>query len=411
MLTLLIVDFSQTSYWAAATKPLGEAQRWITVTVQAAYVAANVTRWRRIAVSHLPLLGLIALCASSSLWSVDPGTSLLGATRLLLLALAILLAQDRQGGDRVAQVFLAVCGLLVWANLLSLAVPRLSIMSGSLAGAFRGLTDHKNTLGQLCGLTLALLLAALAGPRTRPRVYALLLTGLALAACVALSRSATAAVLCGTAAGLFAIGLTLRATGLPILVGTAALAAVAVLAGLRASGHVDILSLLGRDATLTGRAEIWAFVDLYVQQRPWLGFGYRAFPLSELLRADPRWGLESYVVGSTHNAYLAVVTELGRVGLCAYLAWLTLFVTRAFPAKRAEDRLRATMVLGVYLVSGLSESFAGISPGLYFAALLVAFPSRPRLRSLQPAGFPPTDTLSIRRTAFLNGSSTDRIDR
>ena len=35
------------------------------------------------------------------------------------------------------------------------------------------------------------------------------------------------------------------------------------------------------------------------------------------------------------------------------------------------------MVLGVYLVSGLSESFAGLSPGLYLAALLVALHRAP----------------------------------
>ena len=109
-----------------------------------------------------------------------------------------------------------------------------------------------------------------------------------------------------------------------------------------------------------------------MKDRPWLGYGYRAFPLADLLRLDPRWGLDSYIVGSTHNAYLAIVTEIGLVGLAAYGAWLVAFVARGFPRAGRADQRRAAMVLGVYLVSGLSESFAGLSPGLYFAALIIA---------------------------------------
>jgi O-antigen ligase len=371
MLTLLVVDFSQVSYWSGVAKPFGEAQRWATVAAQAAYIAANFPRLRRVAGARLPLLGLIAFCAGSALWSVQPATSLFGAGRLLLLALGILLFQDRHGGPRAAEIFLVLCVGLLWANLAALALPGLSIMSGSLAGSFRGLTDHKNTLGQFCGLTFALVVAALATARTRPRVYALFLSAAALVACVALARSATAVVLCATAAALFAVVLVLGRVRLPILIGISVLAGVAVLGWV--AGRIDLAALLGRDATLTGRAEIWAFVDLYVHQRPWLGYGYRAFPLSDLLRSDPRWGQESYVVGSTHNAYLAIVAEIGRVGLVAYCVWLLVFAARGFPFGSLEDRLRAAMVLGVYLVSGFTESFAGLSPGLYFAALLVAF--------------------------------------
>ena len=138
------------------------------------------------------------------------------------------------------------------------------------------------------------------------------------------------------------------------------------------AGAVDPFGAVGRDTTLTGRAEIWGFVDLYVQQRPWLGFGYRAFPLADLLRLDPRWGLDSYVVGSTHNAYLAIITEIGYLGLAVYFAWLLTFLSGRFPWRDRKARLLPAMVLPIYLVSGLTESLAGLSPGFLLAGLLIA---------------------------------------
>ena len=366
MLVLSVVDFSQISWWAGSVKPLGELQRWTTVAMQAGYVAANASRIRQALAPYAPLLALIAFCAASVLWSLSPATSLLGGARLLLLAASILIAQERHGRS-VARIFLLTCGTILMANLLARAAPGLSIMTGTLAGAFRGLTDHKNTLGQFCGLTLAFVLAGLYEARGRRQIYALggLLGALVLT--VAITQSATALVLCATATALFLlVGLALR-TGLPLFVGILGVGLLAAVAAAFLAGALNPFEALGRDTTLTGRAEIWAFVEIYMRQRPWLGFGYRAFPLADLLRIDPRWGLDSYIVGSTHNAYLAIVTEIGFAGLAVYTAWLVHFATRYFPRHGRADQLRAAMVLGVYLVSGLSESFAGLSPGLYFA--------------------------------------------
>ncbi len=372
MLALAILDFSQVSWWSGSVKPFGDLQRWLTVLLQAAYLAANASRLRQAVAPHAALLALVAFCAASALWSLDPAASLLGAARLLLLALSIAVAQERHGGGAVSRIFLVTCGILLFANLLARAAPGVSLMTGTLQGAFRGLTDHKNTLGQFCGLTLAFVLAALAEASGRPRTYVLCALLAALAVTVALTQSATAVVLCATAIALFFTVALCQRIRRPILIGFLATGVLAAVAAAALTGIVDPFGALGRDTTLTGRAEIWAFVELYVKQSPWLGYGYRAFPLADLLRIDPRWGLDSYIVGSTHNAYLAIVTEIGFVGLAAYAAWLLAFVARSFPRQGRAEQRRAAMVLGVYLVSGLSESFAGLSPTLYFAALLVA---------------------------------------
>ncbi len=328
-----------------AVKPYGDAQRWLTVILQAAYVAANASRLGRLFAGHAAFLAVVGFAAASAGWSVDPGASLSGAIRLFLLGASIFIGQDRHGGALLVATFRATCCALLLANLAAIAVPSISIMRGTLAGAFRGLTDHKNTLGQLGALALAFLLAPLATPRAASEFRALVLMALVALVSIALTRSATSALLAIVVLLIFAVEAFQHRSGLPILTGLLLAGLVGAAAGLWASGLVDPFQAVGRDATLTGRADIWRFVELYVHRRPWLGFGYRAFPLADLLRLDPRWGLESYVVGSTHNAYLAIVTETGYLGLAVYAAWLIAFVARHFPREDREARLLAAMVL------------------------------------------------------------------
>jgi O-antigen ligase len=371
-IALPLLDFSQTSWWATGVKPLADAQRWLTVIVQAAYLAANAARLARFPLEHAAFLALVGFVAASAAWSVDPATTLNGAIRLLLLGASILVGQDRHGGRLPVTILRTTCCVILLANLAALVLPSLSIMGGTLAGAFRGLTDHKNTLGQFSALALPFVLAPLATPRPAREARALILMALLTLATIALTRSASSALLAATALSVCGIKRFVDRTGLRILAWllVGSLLAVAVL--LWANGQLDPFRVVGRDATLTGRAEIWSFVDIYVRQHPWLGFGYRAFPLADLLRIDPRWGLDSYVVGSTHNAYLAIVTETGSLGLAVYSAWLLTFVVGRHPRRDAEARLLAAMVVPVYLVSGLTESIAGLAPDLYLTGLLIA---------------------------------------
>lgn len=371
VLAVFILDLSQVSIWTGPEKPLADAQRWLTVALQSGYIAANASRLPRIVRPQAPLLALAGFCAASCLWSADPAASLLGTARLLLLAASIVLAQERHGAPAVARIFLVVCSVLLVVNLAAVALPGLSMMPGSRERAFRGFTDHKNTLGAFCGLTLAFVLAA--PDKALPRRYLRAFLVCVALATVVLTRSATSFVLCAGMLAAFVLVTLAQRNRLPVMAAALAAFILASAAGLILLGALDPLALIGRDATLTGRSLIWRFVWLYIEQRPWLGYGYRAFPLTDLLRADPRWGTDSFIIGSTHNAYIAIVTEIGFAGLAAYLGWLVAFVLGCFPRRGVADRRLAAMVLGAYLASGLTESIAGLAPGLYFAGLMVAF--------------------------------------
>jgi len=76
----------------------------------------------------------------------------------------------------------------------------------------------------------------------------------------------------------------------------------------------DILHTLGRNATLTGRTEIWSLVLQSVSKRPLLGYGFYAFwqglegESGSIIRAM------NWTFGYAHNGGLEILLQLGCLG-------------------------------------------------------------------------------------------------
>jgi exopolysaccharide production protein ExoQ len=86
-----------------------------------------------------------------------------------------------------------------------------------------------------------------------------------------------------------------------------------------------LFGALGKDATLTGRTELWAHAQTLIWERPFLGTGYHAFWQIDNPLAVQLW-VENYVpVGSGfnfHNLYFNTGVELGALGLIFLVALL-----------------------------------------------------------------------------------------
>lgn len=77
---------------------------------------------------------------------------------------------------------------------------------------------------------------------------------------------------------------------------------------------VDISSAFGRDASLTGRNEIWARLMPFAMKSPILGNGYGGFWTDEM---------RALTDGSAHNGYLDVVLNTGFFGLLLFAMFLS----------------------------------------------------------------------------------------
>lgn len=297
---------------------------------------------------RLPWLALlIAWVWASVAWSIDPATTVRRAFAFTAYSLIAVHLAMRFAPERII-VWLAVVGLvqLGLSVVFALALPGYAYMPDG--GQLRGVFTHKNSMGELLLLAGAVLAATWPG-RLIPRWLAA--AGLALVFALALpTGSATAlALLVALAASLTAL-LVLRlphhVAALLIALGLGLAALVTALTLLQPG---LLFELLGRDPTLTGRAQLWAFVDQLIAERPWFGHGYRT------VFAQP-W-VQQWVVNAlgwpaphAHNGYREILLDLGLVGLLLVLP--ILFGTLARAVRRLVVRPDGLAVFGFLVLAG-----------------------------------------------------------
>ena len=105
--------------------------------------------------------------------------------------------------------------------------------------------------------------------------------------------------------------------------------------------------------TLSGRVDIWNFVDFEIAKRPLLGWGYRSVwlvgPDSPPLTDAGGW---VRLMPSAHNGYLDTILDTGYIGLVLFLVFI--FATfHAIGRVADRDPLRAWLLLSIALFIAL----------------------------------------------------------
>jgi exopolysaccharide production protein ExoQ len=122
----------------------------------------------------------------------------------------------------------------------------------------------------------------------------------------------------------------------------------------------SILTASGKDAKLTGRADLWQVADRLIAQKPILGLGYNAFWVQGNLDAERLWKLLQVPSGSPfnfHNTVRDLWVNIGVVGLALYaVVWLA-----------ASMRLFwRTMIAPDYFGIFCSAMLVFVAPRVYF---------------------------------------------
>jgi exopolysaccharide production protein ExoQ len=184
---------------------------------------------------------------------------------------------------------------------------------GGLAGDWRGVFTTKEQMGEVMAAAVFTELFLLVALRARQRWRYVLLG--AFFALVLLSHCATALLL----SLVYVVGATVyllwqsddvRAGHISVLATISIVAALGVLLVAPSAA----LSLVGKDTTLTGRTALWSALVELIEQRPMIGWGFRAMfqrgdaPTAILDRASS-WGATT-----SDNTFLEVTLELGFVG-------------------------------------------------------------------------------------------------
>ncbi|MEL6981451.1 MAG: O-antigen ligase family protein, partial [Actinomycetota bacterium] len=203
------------------------------------------------------------------------------------------------------------------------------------AGAWDGLATQKNALGNH-GLIAVMVFLIAARTFRRFRVPFYLLTIVSLILLVG-SESKTSLGAGLVTAASFVVFLVFRAR--KTLAGAVIIAlftGMTITVLFVTATLEEVAGRFGKDATFTGRTDLWAEVLSAIGRQPWLGFGYDGFfggPLSESHRITAYPGFE-WGPNHAHNALMESALHVGIPLTIVYL----LFNLRALA--RATDHVR-----------------------------------------------------------------------
>lgn len=129
-----------------------------------------------------------------------------------------------------------------------------------------------------------------------------------------------------------------------------------------------LFELLGRDATLTNRTEIWAAIS-QLKPDPWIGSSYLSFwDINSQIALGQYW----VSLKTAHNGYIEIFLDGGVLGL-TFLALMLINVgrraTRMFLSGSGIGRLTFAIFL-VMLIYNISESMYARRSPLWFVFLL-----------------------------------------
>jgi exopolysaccharide production protein ExoQ len=144
------------------------------------------------------------------------------------------------------------------------------------------------------------------------------------------------------------------------------------------AAHDTLLELIGKDPTLTGRTELWAYVIPDIWMKPWLGWGYFGFWSSSNPAAVEISDAMGQVMPQAHNGLLEFLLNVGVLGTALFAFILIRTIVLAVRCLRTPERALAistiTCCVGI-LMEGVSETVLlaptqSLTPVLFITGLM-----------------------------------------
>ncbi len=358
-----------------------------------AFLIASMRRikWRRLFAANTPIMLFYIYFVISILWSSDPS----GSTKRiikdfgLLFSIGVMLC-EKDPLQAMRAVYVRCAYLLLPLSVVFIKYfPRYGRGYG-LGGEmmFTGVATQKNSLGELSMISILFLIwdyleMRPAGKKTRLsgvhlELVVLLLTGVWL---LRLCQSKSALVC--TVLGIFLLVRSGRLLYRPL---SRAIFAVALalpfllLFTVKFSEVIaPLLHALGRDATFTGRTNIWEHIT-FATVNPLIGAGYWNF-----------WGgpggysinlaMDS-LIPNAHNGYLDMYLDGGIIGITLLLSMLVICGLRIMKHLRAGgdpdhyQRMRFAILIAAIIYNLTESAFARLGP-MWLTTLLMMVDYRP----------------------------------
>jgi len=305
-------------------------------------LASRQFHWPSAMKTYASLMLLIGVMLISLLWSRIPAISFKRWIReLIAVVMAFIVLTERDPREAALSVLKrSVFVLIPFSLLLIKYYPELGVEYGRWTGdrSWIGVTMQKNALGRVSIVATFVLLWTLSRKSDGQGIplrrcqrlgdASVLLMSLWLLKGAPGSYSATGIAALAVGLGAYVALMLIRRSQIQLSLGlltglvafVIAFGVITVFVG--GSSVKAVISVLGRDTTLTGRTMVWAALIPVVVSRPLLGGGFGSF-----------WTYESrlfYEISDSHSGYLDVLLELGLLGMLFFGGFLLAFCRRAY---------------------------------------------------------------------------------
>ena len=293
--------------------------------------------WRvvlRAAMDAKWILALVAVAVASSAWSLDPVFSARRSLVLLATTVYGIYFGGRFTIPEQLRLLSWAFALVIFSNLfMVILMPQYGVDHGVFLGAWLGAFPQKNLTAR--AMVVAALVFFFARPSPVSRIRWI---GVAASLClVAASRSVTGSIMVIILIVIITVIASplskLKPTALiPVMSGVGAL--VIPLAFLIWTHQSQLLALVGRDSTLTGRTALWSALLPSVFRRPWLGFGFNAFWSGMQGASYSVQLMMGWHMLRAHSGFLDLCLDLGVLGLATFVAGYLVLSKRALQILR-----------------------------------------------------------------------------
>ena len=367
-----------------------------TLTILAANAMALAAVWRRrsylserLGDLNLWLLAYLAWLCLTAAWAPDPSSPIKLTIRMLGMGLVglALCCSPRTHDQALAPIRNAFAAVMLGSMLVSLLLPQYALMPPGVTsvegGEWRGITAHKNRLGQLAVFSAMLWAHAFVSRQGRAKRWALLWLVLSVVNILGTTSSTSLIAMLLGVTPIFILcrpgAQAVVRSPLPWLLGAGALVGLiySVLLVMGIPTFEDLVApvanAVGKDVTLTGRADIWAAMVPYIKENWVLGFGYGNFWDDGVGIRKYAGVTETWLPDEAHNGYLDVLNEGGIVALVLLVCFLVSFGRLGWRSLR-YDMAGALYIAALinFVLTNISES-GFLSPASVPVTMLMLF--------------------------------------
>lgn len=319
-------------------------------------------RWQKtlyVITKNLYVFIFIGLTIASINWASSPnltntrsiafvGTNLFGlylASRYSLKQQVLLLAQ--------------AFGIIVLISMIFvLILPKYGMMGGSHMGAWRGVFLHKNVLGKL--MVLSIVIFFLQSIR-HPKINILTHLGLIFSTLLlVMSKSSSSLINLLIVGIVFSILKTWRWNYLIMVPASLLITMLGSSFFLWFNSNSAILfNSVGKDSTLSGRAELWSLAFEIACKRPFFGYGYGGFWDNLNGEAINIWQSINWRAPNAHNGFLDLFLGLGLSGIVILgISFINTFIQSSICLRRSKtsDEFWPLIFMIYFILSNLTES-------------------------------------------------------